>query len=103
MIFDVLLNVLIVEVEVVDVVVCVVFFIVVGDDCFECCFFVFRIVVVVFFFLGKVFLDLLDIFVVFSWRRENCGDFEGYEFLIGGLVCVLEFFEDIVVFDGVVD
>ena len=103
LILDALLDVLVVEVEVVDVVVRAIPLVVVGDDGLERGLLALGVVPIVLLLLGKVLLDLLDIFVALRRRREDGGDLERDELWVGGLPFGLELLEDFVVLDGVVD
>ena len=103
LILDTLLDVLVVEVEAVDVVVRAIPLVVVGDDDLERGLLALGVVPVVLLLLGKVLLDLLDIFVALRRRREDGGDLERDELWLGGLPFGLELLEDFVVLDGVVD
>ena len=103
LIFDALLDVLLVEVEVVDVVVRAIPLVVVSDDGLKRGLLALGIVPVVLFFLGEVLLDLLDVLVTLRRRREDGGDLERDELGVGGLPFGLELLEDFVVLDGVVD
>ena len=103
LIFDALLDVLVVEIEVVDVMVRAILLVVVGDDSLQRGFLALGVVPVVLFLLREVFLDLLDIFVALRRRREDGGDLERDELRVGGLPFGLELFEDFIVLDGVVD
>ena len=76
LILDALLDVLVVEVEVVDVVVRAIPLVVVGDDGLERGLLALGVVPIVLLLLGKVLLDLLDIFVALRRRREDGGDLE---------------------------
>ena len=103
LILDAPLDLLVVEVEVVDVVVRAIPLVVVGDDGLERGLLALGIVPVVLLLLGKVLLDLLDIFVAPRRRREDGGDLERDELWVGGLPFGLKLLEDFVVLDGVVE
>ena len=103
LIFDALLDVLLVEVEVVDVVVRAIPLVVVSDDGLERGLLALGVVLVVLLLLGEVLLDLLDVLVALRWRREDRSDLEGDELGVVGLALGLKLLEDLVVLDGVVD
>jgi len=74
LVFDTLLDVLVVIVELVDCVVGVEPLVVVFDDAFEGFLFAVRVLLVVFLFLGQVLLNLLNVGVAFGRRRKDGGD-----------------------------
>ena len=86
LIFDALLDVLVVEVEVVDVVVRAIPLVVVGDDGLERGLLALGVVPVVLLLLRKVLLDLPNVRVALRGRREDGGDLERHELGVGGLV-----------------
>ncbi len=68
LVLDALLDILVVVVEIEEVVVGAVPLVVVGDDGFQRGLFPFGLVAVVFLFLGKIFLNLLNVLVTLGWR-----------------------------------
>gem|GEM_PF-3150498 len=74
LVFDALLHILIVEVELAEGMIGAVAGVVIGEDGLEGGLFLFGLNFVVRFFLRKVFLDLLDVAVPFCRRRKDAGD-----------------------------
>ena len=74
LILDALLDVLIIEVEIIDVVVCVKPLVVVGNDGLERVLLDLGVVPVVFLLLGEILLDLLDVLVAFGGWREDASN-----------------------------
>src|SRR5690606_4768172 len=103
LILDALLHVLIVAVEFADAVVGSVLGVVVGDDGLEGIFLFVGLLFVVGLFLRQIFLNLLHVLVAFGGRGEDAGDVERLEVGVGGLLFRLHYFEQSVIFDGVVD
>ncbi len=115
LIFDALLNVLIVEVEFVDAMVGAVAGVVVDNNGFEGHFFFVRVYLVVGLFLWQIFLELADVghilFVLtpgitrsgLCGRGKNAGDVEWLELFIFGLLFRLHALEQLVIGYGVVD
>ena len=103
LVFDALLHILIVEVELAEGVIGAVAGVVVGEDGLEGGFFLLGLDGVAFFFLRQVFLDLLHIGIALGGRGEDAGDIERLEVGVGGLLFRLHLGEEAVVFDGVVD
>ena len=62
-----------------------------------------RFLLIVVLFLREVFLELLHILIALGGRRENAGDLEGVECRIGSLFLLLNFSEELVEGDGVID
>ena len=82
LIFDALLHILIVEVELVDAVIGAVAGVVVGNNGFERRFLFVRLFLVVCLFLRQVFLNLLHILIAFGGRRKHAGDVQRLEVVI---------------------
>jgi len=90
LVFDALLDVLIVEVEFVDRVVGAEAGVVVGDDGFEGLFLFLGIVLVVFQFGRQIFLNLADVCADVAGRREDGGDVQRDKIRVGELAPALE-------------
>ncbi|RMN60573.1 hypothetical protein ALQ55_200274 [Pseudomonas savastanoi pv. savastanoi] len=115
LIFDTLLHILIIQVELTDAVVSAEEHVVVINDNLERRLFTFRVLLVVDFFLRQIFLQLLDVGGIFlawavavlgqrlRWRREYAGDVQWHEGIVLFLFLGLEGLECFEVFDGVVD
>lgn len=103
LVFDALLDIFVVGVEVVEGVVGLVGGVVVGDDLLEGGFFLVGLGGVVGLFLGEVFLELADIGVAIGGGREDGGDAEGGGVGVLGGELGLAGLEEVVVGDGVVD
>ncbi len=86
LVFDALLDILVVEVELVDAVVGAEARVVVGDDGLERLLLAFGVVLVVFLFLRQVFLNLLHVGADIGGRREDGGDVERDELGVGLLL-----------------
>jgi hypothetical protein len=103
LVFDALLHILIVEIELADAVIGAVAGVVVGEDGLEGGFFLLGLDFVVLLFLRQVFLNLLHIGIALGGRGEDAGDIQRLEFGVGGLLLRLHGRRTDVVFDGVVD
>ena len=103
LVFDALLDVLIVEIELGDAMVGAVAGVVLGEDGLEGGLFLIGLDLVVGPLLGQVFLDLPHIGIALGGRGEDAGDGERFVVGIGGLLLGLQGGKQRVVFDGVVD
>ncbi|SMH65925.1 protein of unknown function [Acidithiobacillus ferrivorans] len=109
LVFDALLHILVVEVELAQAVIGAVAGVVVGEDAFKRLLLRFWLDFVVFLLLREVFGELVDVLFAFGIfrelrrRREDAGDVQRLEVGVGGLFLGLHRLEQRVVFDGVVD
>ena len=103
LVFDALLHVLIVQVELADAVVGAVTGVVVGEDGLEGFLLLLWLDGVVRFFLRQVFLNLLHVGIALGGRREDASDIQRLEVGVGLLFFCLQLCEQAVVFDSVID
>jgi hypothetical protein len=103
LVFDALLHILVVEVELAEAVIGAVAGVVIGEDGLERGFLALGVHLVVRLLLRQVFLNLLHIRIALGGRGEDAGDVQRLEVGVGGLFLSLHGLEQRVVFDGVVD
>ena len=103
LVFDALLNVLVIQVKFAQLVVGAIAGVVAGQNGFERGFFAFGVLLVVLLFLRQIFLNLLDVGVALGRGREDAGDVERHKLGFGGLFVCLQLCKQLVVFNGVVD
>ena len=103
LVLDAFLHILVVQVKLAQAVVGAVARVVIGQNRLERGLLAFRVFLVVGLLLRQVFLDLLHIRVTLRRRRKHAGDVQRLELRIGGLAFGLQFLEQRVVGNGVVD